>query len=143
MKALASFAGSLSLSGIAQYLGVGVVVGVMSGLLGVGGGVIMVPVVNILWKQDMKVAVGTSLAAMVPIALVGFLAHNFKNHTCNIPLAAMLAVGAMVGTYWIGAPLSHHLPGPTLKRVFGVILMVFGFYYLYVGPYIIDKLGTR
>jgi uncharacterized protein len=107
------------------YLGVGLLVGTFSGLFGVGGGVIMVPLIILLWRQDIKMAIGTSLAAMVPTALFGAIRHHGLGNV-NLPLAACLAVGAVVGTTFIGAPLVKVLPSETLKRMFGVVMLVSG-----------------
>lgn len=111
-----------------SYVVVGLAVGTISGLLGIGGGILMVPLVVLLWKtgpDGIKVAIGTSLATMVPTALAGTLRHHgFAN--VDFSLAACLAVGAVLGTLFIGAPLAEHLPGETLKRVFGVLMIVSG-----------------
>ena len=107
------------------YVAVGLIVGTVSGLLGVGGGIIMVPVIVLLWKQDPKLAIGTSLAIMVPTAITGALGHYRLGHV-NLPLAACLAGGAILGAAYIGAPLTAHLPSETLKRIFGVLMLISG-----------------
>jgi uncharacterized protein len=106
-----------------QYLGVGLAVGALSGLLGVGGGIIMVPMIIYLWKTDMKVAVGTSLATMILTAAAGSLKH-FTLGNVNVNLALCLAVGAVLGTVFIGAPLANVLPDATLKKVFAGFMIL-------------------
>lgn len=110
---------------VLEYLFVGLAVGALSGLLGVGGGILMVPLIVLIWKTDVKVAIGTSLATMIPTALAGSLKH-FTLGNVNPTIAAGLALGAVIGTVFIGAPLAHHLPGETLKRIFGVLMIVMG-----------------
>ncbi|NSW55556.1 MAG: sulfite exporter TauE/SafE family protein [Armatimonadetes bacterium] len=112
----------------AQYLAVGLAVGAFSGLIGIGGGIIMVPLIVLLWKtgpDGIKVAIGTSLAVMIPSALAGSWRHHL-NGNVDLSLAACLAIGAVLGTVFIGVPLAEHLPGPVLKRIFGLVMVISG-----------------
>jgi len=108
------------------YLGVGAVVGIISGLFGIGGGILMVPAIVFIWGREMQIAVGTSLAVMVPAALAGVLRHHFSFGNVDFKLAAALAVGAIFGTTLIGAPLAEALQGETLKKLFGVLMVISG-----------------
>lgn len=107
----------------AQYLGVGLAVGALSGLLGVGGGILMVPAIVYLWKADMKVAIGTSLATMIVTAAAGSVKH-FTLGNVNLHLALCLAVGSVLGTVLIGAPLANQVPGDVLRKVFAGFLIL-------------------
>jgi len=112
-----------------QYLAVGLAVGTVSGLLGIGGGILMVPLIVLLWKHDpngMKIAIGTSLACMVPTAIAGTLRHHHSFGNVDFALAGCLAVGAVLGTTFLGAPLAEHLPTETLKRLFGILMVISG-----------------
>ena len=111
---------------LASYLAVGLAVGTLSGLFGIGGGVLMVPAIVYLWGVEMQVAVGTSLAAMIPTAIAGMLRHSMSYSNVDFKIAAGLAVGAIVGAALLGAPLAEALPGETLKRTFGMLLIVSG-----------------
>ena len=108
------------------YLGIGLTVGIVSGLLGIGGGVLMVPAIVYIWGRSMQIAVGTSLAVMIPGALAGVLRHHFSFGNVDFRLAGLLAVGAVVGAYAIGAPLADSLPGPMLKKIFGLLMVIVG-----------------
>jgi len=109
----------------AEYIGVGLAIGSLSGLLGVGGGIIAVPLMVLIWKLDPKVAIGTSLATMIPTAIAGSFRHyGFGN--VNLTLAACLALGTVVGSSLIGAPLADRLPSEVLKRIFGILMVVSG-----------------
>jgi len=108
------------------YLGVGTLVGVISGLFGIGGGILMVPLIVFVWHREMQTAIGTSLAVMVPASLAGVLRHHYSFANVDFKLAAALAVGAMLGTALIGAPLAERLPGDTLKQLFGVVMVISG-----------------
>ncbi len=108
------------------YLGIGLVVGILSGLLGIGGGVLLVPAIVLIWGRSMQLAVGTSLAVIVPCALAGALRHHFSFGNVDLRLAALLAVGAVIGGYALGPPLAEYLSGPTLKKIFGVLMIIIG-----------------
>lgn len=100
---------------------VGGVAGTFSALLGVGGGILMVPAMVLISKMEMHRAVGTALAAMLPIVLVGLVRHaGFGN--VDARAALWLAAGGMAGAS-LGAALSRHLPAVTLERLFGLLLM--------------------
>lgn len=112
-----------------QYIAVGLAVGTTSGLLGVGGGIIMVPIIVLLWKtgpDGIKAAIATSLAVMIPTSLAGTWKHHISSGTVDFALAACLAIGSVVGTMYIGAPLANHLPAPLLKRIFGILMVISG-----------------
>lgn len=111
---------------ILTYSGLGLAVGVISGLFGIGGGILMVPAIIYIWGHEPKIAVGTSLAVMVPGAIAGVLRHHFTYHTVDWKIAIGLAVGAILGSALIGAPLANWLPAESLKKGFGVLLIVFG-----------------
>lgn len=120
-------------------LALGVVVGAFSGLLGIGGGVFMVPAMIYLWPRDFpepKLAIATSLAVMVPTALAATLKNHFAYHSVQWPMAIMLALGAIVGTYFFGTTLAHALPGDIVKKIFGVLLLVVGLQMVGVGTWI-------
>ncbi len=110
---------------IGLYALIGLVVGLMSALLGIGGGVLMVPVLHLAFGKDMQTAVGTSLAAMVLGSLAGAARHaGFAN--IDWTLAAGLGAGAVVGAYAVGAPLAEALPSDVLRKAFGILMLVFG-----------------
>lgn len=105
-----------------RALAVGVLAGIASGLFGVGGGVVLVPLLVRLCDLDQRLAHGTSLTAIVPIALSGTLGYGLAGEV-DWPLAALTAAGALVGTP-LGARLLHRLPLRTLRRGFAVVLLL-------------------
>ncbi len=105
---------------------VGLASGMGSGLFGVGGGVIMVPAMVLLLHSDMKRAVGTSLAVIVPTALVSMWKHQNQGNI-DWSLAAKLVPMAVVGGYW-GARLTKEISSGNLKKGFGVFLVGVGVY---------------
>ncbi|MGZ0712921.1 sulfite exporter TauE/SafE family protein (plasmid) [Coraliomargarita sp. W4R53] len=93
---------------IAACIGIGLLAGLMSGLFGVGGGTVIVPLLVLLLGLDQRLAAGTSLAAIVPIATVGVISYAIHGSVAWIPaliLAATAVIGAQVGT-WLLARLS-------------------------------------
>ncbi len=109
---------------------IGLVGGVASGLFGVGGGIIMVPGMAFLLKLDMKIAVGTSLAVIIPTAITGVLKHH-QLRQVDWTLAALLMPTAILGGL-IGPWLTTKLASPELQRLFGGFLVLVGFRLLFM-----------
>ncbi|SIT68361.1 sulfite exporter TauE/SafE family protein [Microbacterium sp. RU33B] len=83
-------------------LAIGLAAGLLSGLFGVGGGTVIVPLLVLLLRFDQRLAAGTSLAAIVPTAMVGVISYAVTGSVAWIPaliLAAGAVVGAQVGTW--------------------------------------------
>lgn len=105
---------------LATAIGVGLVAGSMSGLLGVGGGIIMVPLLVALVHLSQHQAHATSLAAIVPIGLVGALTFALENEI-DFTVAALLALGALAGAP-VGARIMSRVKERPLKIMFGVLM---------------------
>ena len=104
------------------YLGVGVGAGILSGLIGIGGGIVVVPALVYFFKFTQHQAQGTTLAMMVPpIGILAAYAY-YRQGQVNLPVAAFLALG-FLGGGWIGARFAQGLSGVTLSRVFGFLLL--------------------
>jgi len=127
---------ALKLSVLAGYVGLGLSVGTLSGLLGIGGGVLMVPALVLLWGMKIHLAIGTSLAVMIPSALAGTLRHHYSYGNVDFIVAGLVGLGAVVGSFCLGAPLANYLPAETLRKVFGAAMIVLGFYYGWLQPYV-------
>jgi uncharacterized membrane protein YfcA len=107
------------------YLLLGLVVGVLSGIVGIGGGIMIVPVLVYLFHMSQHKAQGTSLAAL--LAPVGALAFWEYYKTGNVDLKAglLIASGFLVGGYF-GGLWAQHLPEMVLRKVFGTLLVMIG-----------------
>lgn len=101
---------------------IGLAAGLLSGLFGVGGGVIMVPAMVLLTGISQHTAHATSLAAVVPIAAVGALVFG-RAESVDLPAAAALVLGSLVGVQ-LGARVMNRLSGEALARIFGVFLLI-------------------
>lgn len=103
-------------------IGIGLVAGLMSGMFGVGGGTVIVPLLVLFLHFDQRLAAGTSLAAIVPMATVGVISYAISGAVAWIPaliLAAAAVVGAQLGTW-----LLQRLPQNALRWGFVGFLVV-------------------
>ncbi|MGF3056023.1 sulfite exporter TauE/SafE family protein [Microbacterium sp. YY-01] len=83
------------------FIAIGLSAGLLSGLFGVGGGTVIVPLLVLMMRFDQRLAAGTSLAAIVPTAAVGVISYALSGSVAWIPaliLAAAAVVGAQIGT---------------------------------------------
>jgi hypothetical protein len=105
---------------------IGLITGAAGGMLGLGGGVILIPALVYFIGLNQHEAVGTSLAVMLPpIGL--FAAYNFyKAGQVNLRYALILAVAFMVGSYFT-SKIAVSIPENTLRKIFSVFLVLVGF----------------
>jgi len=103
---------------------IGLVSGLASGLFGVGGGIVIVPAMVMLLKVDIKTAIGTSLAVIIPTALAGTFKHHDLGHV-NWRFAMALIPTAVLGAI-VGSWLTKLLQGAELKRAFGAFVVLVG-----------------
>ena len=109
---------------------VGLLAGVLSGLFGIGGGVVIVPALIYVAGFRQHMATGTSLAVLLPP--IGFAAaYEYNRHgNVNIRAAAIIAVAVLVGG-WLGAVVANRMAGPQLRLAFGVFVVGLGLYLVY------------
>lgn len=100
----------------------GLVIGVVSGLLGIGGGSVIVPALVLLFGYDQHLAEGTSLAVIIPTAALGAVSHARRGYT-DWGEGARLGSGGLFGAL-VGAEVALAIPSATLARGFGVLLAV-------------------
>jgi uncharacterized membrane protein YfcA len=104
---------------------IGVVVGMFSGVVGIGGGILFVPALVWLLGMNQYKAQGTSLGALLaPVGILAFMEYYRRGHA-DIRVAALLAVGFLVGGYF-GAIGAQQIPEVWLRRVFAVTLVAVG-----------------
>ncbi|KAL9647676.1 hypothetical protein ABK040_015165 [Willaertia magna] len=117
-----------------SLIGLGSLVGIASGLLGVGGGVMAVPMLSFLWLSDkspvkrkeatQQLIIGTSLAAMTVPSAVALYAHYTVGNVI-LPLAPILVGGSFIGAF-IGAKIATEMDEKTLKNVFAITMLLLG-----------------
>jgi hypothetical protein len=103
------------------FLAIGLAAGVLSGLFGIGGGILIVPALIFFAKFPAKVALGTSLGALLlPVGLLGALTY-YKTGNLDIRASLLIALGLFFGA-WGGARLAQVLPSASLQRMFAVFI---------------------
>jgi uncharacterized membrane protein YfcA len=103
-------------------VGVGIVSGILAGLLGVGGGVILIPAMVVLFGLPTAVAKGTSLAVILPTAVVG-TARNLRNGNADLRVAGAVGVAGMVAAF-AAAQLAVGMDERLSNVTFAVLLVV-------------------
>ncbi len=107
------------------YIVVGIFSGICGGLFGIGGAMVIIPILVLLLKFPQHLAQGTTLAAMIPP--IGILAawRYYQEGQVNIWAACGIAIGFLVGGYF-GGGWAQSIDAHILKRVFGVLLTIVG-----------------
>jgi uncharacterized membrane protein YfcA len=102
----------------------GLVIGVVGGMLGIGGGVLVIPVLVFLFHFKHDLAIGTSLGMLLPpIGIFAFLTY-YRAGLVNVHAAGALAVGFAFGAYFGGRLVTGgHVPEKTLRLLFGLLLI--------------------
>jgi len=103
--------------------GLGLAAGVLSGLVGIGGGIIVVPALVYFFDMDQKTAQGTSLAVLLPpTGLLAFLQYYRAGHV-DVKIGAAIVVGLLLGG-WFGGDVAQQFPQETLRKVFALVLVI-------------------
>ena len=105
------------------YILLGVFAGALSGLIGIGGGVIIVPSLIFLFGFSQQEAQGTTLGLLVPP--IGILAAwtYYQQGYVNLKVAALICFGFVLGGL-LGAKLAINLPSNILEKIFGIVLLL-------------------
>jgi uncharacterized protein len=104
---------------------IGAVVGVFSGIVGIGGGILFVPALVWLYGMDQHKAQGTSIGALLaPVGLLAFLEY-YRKGNADVRVAALLAAGFLVGGFF-GAASAQLIPEVLLRRIFATTLVAVG-----------------
>jgi uncharacterized membrane protein YfcA len=112
------------MSEMTLILAMGLSTGILSGLLGVGGGVVLVPMMVFLLGTEQHLAQGVSMLFIIPTALSG-LYHLVKCKLVNVRVAVMIASGSLVGAL-VSANFVQYIPAADLKRLFGAFVIISG-----------------
>lgn len=105
------------------FLGTGLAAGVLSGMFGIGGGVLIVPSLVYLAHFAPRMAFGTSLGALLlPVGLLGAYAY-WDNGDLDVRASLFIATGLFFGA-WIGAKLAQMISPALLQRAFAVFILV-------------------
>lgn len=114
----------------AIYAIIGVLIGMISGLIGIGGGVVVIPILIFFFHYSQKEAQGTSLAMLLlPIGILAVI-NYFKSGYVRLVPALILAVFFVLGGYF-GSKWAIAVPQVTLRKVFAVFLLLISIYMLF------------
>ena len=108
----------------------GLLTGVLAGVMGIGGGILLVPIMVLGFGFGQNTAQGTSLAAIVPTSIVGAYTSD-RAHNVDRGAAVWVSIGGLVGAL-AGALVAARLPRELLVRLFGVLL-VYSAYRIWAG----------
>jgi len=103
----------------------GIIAGYFSGLIGIGGGVIIVPALVLLFGFSQYAAQGTTLALLIPP--IGILAvwKYYQKGFVDIKTAAIICAGFIIGSY-LGSATAVNISQDTLKKIFAIVLILLG-----------------
>jgi uncharacterized membrane protein YfcA len=106
-------------------LALGLVIGVISGVVGLGGGAFLIPALIYFFGMTQIRAQGTSIATLLlPIGIFAFMAYYKAGHV-DLKLGLLIGAGFAVGG-WLGGTWAQHLPEIVLRRTFAVVLLALG-----------------
>jgi uncharacterized membrane protein YfcA len=109
------------------FLSLGLFAGILSGLMGIGGGLVMVPLLIFLFNYSQKTANGISLVAMLlPVGILAVWQYYRDGHiqiTPHIQGGLIIGAGIFFGA-WVGARLASIIPAPIASKIFAILLIV-------------------
>lgn len=120
----------MSGSSAVLFTAIGLVAGVLSGVFGIGGGVVIVPALIYLAGFTQHRATGTSLAVLLPPIGLGAVWEYYRHDNVNVQ-AAMIVAGAVFAGGWLGAVVANRVSGPYLRLAFGLFVVSLGVYLLF------------
>jgi hypothetical protein len=111
------------------FLLIGAATGAVSGMFGIGGGILVIPAMVYIYGFSQKMATGTSLGMLLPpIGILAFLQY-YRSGLVSIPAALLLVAGFLAGSY-LSAGYTVGLSDILLKRAFGGLLIAMGVIYI-------------
>ena len=122
----------INLMTLLGLLAIGLLAGLLSSTVGIGGGVVIVPALVLLFAVSQKMAQGTSLVMLLPPIGILAVINYYKAGYVDFKIAGILCVAFRVGSYF-GSKLALSLPDIALKRIFGIFLLLLAVKYLFFG----------
>ena len=110
---------------VVLVLGIGLAAGILSGVFGIGGGVIIVPALIYMAGFKQHSATGTSLAVLLPPIGIRAMWEYYRHGNVNLRVAMIMAVAVFAGG-WVGALVANRVSGPYLRLAFGLFVVVLG-----------------
>jgi len=120
----------------------GFAAGMLGGMVGVGGGIIVVPALVYFLGFSQLSAQGTSLALLLfPVGIFGVLQYHKHGHV-DFGIVALLALGFLAGSFW-GSRISLSLPPATVKRMFAILMILIAIKMLFLDKPTVDKNSVK
>lgn len=120
----------MSIGYIIGILAIGMLAGFMSSMVGIGGGIVIVPAMVFIFGMSQKMAQGTSLAMLLPpIGILGVINYH-KAGLIDMKVAAILCVSFVLGSY-LGSKVVLDLDSVVVKRIFAIFMIVVAVKYLF------------
>lgn len=114
---------AMDMQTILILLAVGICAGMLSGLVGVGGGIIIVPALVFFLAFSQKMAQGTSLGILLlPVGILGVIQY-YKQGYIDIRVVIIISLAFLIGSYF-GSKIALSLPQETVKKIFAVMMMI-------------------
>lgn len=107
---------------------IGLVSGIVSGM-GIGGGTILIPALVLFVRPEQHIAQSVNLIFFIPTAVTALIVH-IKNRRIDFGMALPIILAGLAGAY-IGSKMAISMPGPILKKWFGVFLLAMGCYEMF------------
>jgi len=115
----------MAASAVIVYAGIGIVAGVLSGLFGIGGGVVIMPALIYLAGFDQHRATGTSLAVLLPPIGLGAAIEYYRHGAVDVRAAAIVAIALFIAA-WLSAIVANRVSGNYLRLAFGLFVIGIG-----------------
>ena len=116
------------------YILIAVMCGIISATLGIGGGVVLVPVLVFIFSLPQKSAQGVCLGVMVPMVLMGAIRYKLNpSIDIDLSLVALLSIGGVCGA-WIGSAIADKVPAGLLRKCFAILLLIVAARMLILSP---------
>ncbi|MGZ3862517.1 MAG: TSUP family transporter [Bacteroidia bacterium] len=113
----------MSSTTIILLLLIGVTAGLLGGMIGLGGGIILIPAMVFILKMDQQTAQGTSIAVMLPPIGLFAVYNYYKAGYVNTSYAMIIAVAFMVGGYF-GSQIALKMSPEVMKKIFSVLIVL-------------------
>lgn len=105
------------------FIVIGIIAGILSGMFGIGGGIIIVPALIYLCGFSQLKAQGTSLAILLPpVGILAFIDYYKKGHV-NLQAGILICIFLLIGSVF-GAKMSHSIPLSILQKSFGILMIL-------------------
>jgi uncharacterized protein len=111
----------------------GLVVGVLSGILGLGGGIFLVPALVFLFQFTPQQAQGTSLAVLIPPIGIFAAMEYWRRGQVDVSVVGLICLGFVFGAY-AGAFVVQHVPVPLMRRLFGFFMAFVALQMIFTSP---------